>query len=186
MLISLLSSTCEALLVSSGWSCPTWAGCDTRWLLPWRWGQGWSRDHCRTSSAQTEGGQSPPAAGHLTHRCCFSYISLFFTLHIWFYFDLSQVIFGVMFVCHVAGCVKDLTNLNDIWGKVQPCSREWLVFGCKTGSFRIFWQFPHEYSTCFNEKKNSFTQNAWPSATACILMQIRIQIQIKFLNIFYH
>lgn len=47
---------------SSRWRCRTWAGRGTKRPPRWRWGQEWSRDHCRTSAALTEAGWSRPAA----------------------------------------------------------------------------------------------------------------------------
>lgn len=49
---------------SSRWRCHTWAGHNTKQLLRWRWGQGWSQDHYRTSSALKGGGWSRPAAAN--------------------------------------------------------------------------------------------------------------------------
>lgn len=89
----------EALLLSSRWSCPTWAGRDTRWLLPWRWGRGWSQNHCRTSSALTEGGQSPPAATHTESW----FIRTFNIKHVVFHFLLTFMLY--VFYSDLSGCV---------------------------------------------------------------------------------
>lgn len=95
-------------VVSSRWSCPTWAGRDTTRLLRWRRGRGRRQGRCRTSSALTEGGRSLPAATKITQNQ-FSYILS------WFY--LPQVVF-------VCSADKNVMNLNVIWCKVQTCSRE--------------------------------------------------------------
>lgn len=130
-------------VVSCRWSCPTWAGRDTRSLLRWRRGRGWSQDRCRTSSGLTEGGQSPPAATNTNTGC-------------YFYYVLSRFLHALHLIrlcswsCLLSGriCLKKLTNSNEIWWFSHVPGKKESVFGVQseflTRSFKVLRQFPHQ------------------------------------------